>query len=926
MPIPLRINSLLRKFVTSKFLASTSRRRARFSRDNPAIECLENRTLLSGVTDVVAATTAVIADSASPVESVDSADYFVATTGSNANLGTAANPFASIEYALSRVTAGDTIIVQDGVYHETLSTDTAGTASARITLKAANPGAVTVTKSGRTFNISHPYYTVEGLIFDGQFGASDIIRVNSNADDLIFRNNEVRFGARDGIDMVAPQNVLIEDTRIHHLLYFVDGVRDDAHGIVTEGVQNLTIRNTEIYYVSGDGLQLQYDGWDNVLVVDSHFWNGQLTESYAGAPQGVYPGEDGIDTKQEGTVPRGHLTVRNSVFHGWRSDYISTPAALNLKHNVDVIVDGNTFYDNVVALRLRGPGSRPGAHVTVMNNVFHTNDVAVRYEDQIEQLRVLNNTFGLDNDRFFQSAGGAGSGSQVYNNLFAASTKPDEAGHISNRTADTEQFVDAPNHDYHLLPQSPAIDAGIVLTPVTTDKDGLSRPQGAAFDVGAYEFDGPANFAPRVIDDSDATGYSLVGNWVQYTGQGLNNNLDYAAKGSGTNTATWTFSDIPDGSYRVYATWTANRNRADNAPFTVYDGSTSLTTVSVNQKLAPVDLPNTAGADWHLLGTFEINNGSVAVRLSNAANGYVIADAIRLEQVGQAPPTDNSRVIDDSDPTGYNTTGEWVHYLGQGLYTSVDYAAAGNGTSTANWTFSDLVPGNYRVFATWTPLSNRATDAPYTVLDGTSVLQTLAVNQELAPADLLNTDGADWKDLGTFEINSGTLIVRLTNAANEYVIADAIRIERVTTAPPAPTSQVIDDSSLTGYSLAGNWVQFTGQGLHNNLDYAAKGTGTSTATWTFSDLQPGTYRVFATWTPLSNRATNAPYAILDDNTLLQTASVNQELAPTDLLNTDGADWKQLGTFTIGSGILRVRLSNAADEYVIADAIRIERVE
>jgi hypothetical protein len=53
------------------------------------------------------------------------------------------------------------------------------------------------------------------------------------------------------------------------------------------------------------------------------------------------------------------------------------------------------------------------------------------------------------------------------------------------------------------------------------------------------------------------------------------------------------------------------------------------------------------------------------------------------------------------------------------------------------------------------------------------------VNQEQAPNDL-NEVGAAWKHLGgPYRISGGQLIVRLFDDANEYVIADAIRIQRL---------------------------------------------------------------------------------------------------------------------------------------------------
>jgi hypothetical protein len=41
-------------------------------------------------------------------------------------------------------------------------------------------------------------------------------------------------------------------------------------------------------------------------------------------------------------------------------------------------------------------------------------------------------------------------------------------------------------HDFHLQMGSAAVDNGIA-TPAAVDIDGNPRPQGAAFDIGAYE-------------------------------------------------------------------------------------------------------------------------------------------------------------------------------------------------------------------------------------------------------------------------------------------------------------------------------------------------------------------------------------------------------------------------------------------------------
>src|SRR4051812_15203372 len=64
--------------------------------------------------------------------------YYVATNGSDANPGTAANPFHSIAYALTRLSPGDTLLVRGGTYAERVLNPTLhpATSSARVQVRA----------------------------------------------------------------------------------------------------------------------------------------------------------------------------------------------------------------------------------------------------------------------------------------------------------------------------------------------------------------------------------------------------------------------------------------------------------------------------------------------------------------------------------------------------------------------------------------------------------------------------------------------------------------------------------------------------------------------------------------------------------------------------------------------------------------------
>ncbi|MGB5159948.1 MAG: hypothetical protein WBQ27_02355, partial [Thermoanaerobaculia bacterium] len=143
-------------------------------------------------------------------------------------------------------------------------------------------------------------------------------------------------------------------------------------------------------------------------------------------------------------------------------------------------------------------------------------------------------------------------------------------------------------------------------------------------------------------------------------------------------------------------------------------------------------------------------------------------------------------IVDDGD-AGFTATSGWTTYVGAGAQGDFAYKGAGSGAETASWTFTGLAPGQYRVSATWQAYSNRVTDAPYTVLDGSSVMGTVLVNQRESPAGFLE-DGSWWQDLGgAYDVVTGSLTVELNDSAGpsgSYLVADAVRLERLGSLPP----------------------------------------------------------------------------------------------------------------------------------------------
>jgi hypothetical protein len=140
--------------------------------------------------------------------------------------------------------------------------------------------------------------------------------------------------------------------------------------------------------------------------------------------------------------------------------------------------------------------------------------------------------------------------------------------------------------------------------------------------------DPPAVGTETIVDNAAATGFSTSGTWTAssatsgYYGGNYLHDINSAGGKSATFTPTLSATDT----YEVFARWTADPNRATNAMYEiVHAGGTN--TVSVNQR--------NNGGIWYSLGVFTFNagtSGNVTLR-NTAANGYVIADAVRFLQV-----------------------------------------------------------------------------------------------------------------------------------------------------------------------------------------------------------------------------------------------------------------------------------------------------
>lgn len=405
----------------------------------------------------------------------------------------------------------------------------------------------------------------------------------------------------------------------------------------------------------------------------------------------------------------------------------------------------------------------------------------------------------------------------------------------------------------------------------------------------------------QVIDNSNK-GFNVAPNTVTGWPKGTAGYLGDArtnAAGTGTHTATWTFSGLKAGKYQVAVSFPADAAsiQAAAAPFTVYNGSASgkkLGTVLVNQAAAPDDFQD-RGASWEQLGVFTISGSTLSVRLTDrCAGGTVVADAVRIERIvspeiqvlDRAAQLLSGGTIALASTMGVPVT-KTLTVKNVGLddlvLTKIDPASMPAGFQLAsNFGATTLRPGASTTFAV------RLTAANMGLFGG----QIHFTNND--------ADGGDGVE-SPFVLNfSGNV------------------------------NKIIDNSDRAGgFSTTGSWSPYSSVGYKKNMEFARSvtGSGADVATWTFN-VTPGTYRVSATWKALGKWATDTPFNVYDGSTLLTTSPVvvNQRKAPADFID-QGVGWKNLGgLYTISGDTLVVTVSDSgATGYVVADAVRIEAV-
>ncbi|MDQ3208825.1 MAG: right-handed parallel beta-helix repeat-containing protein [Gemmatimonadota bacterium] len=351
--------------------------------------------------------------------------YYVAPAGSDTHPGSSGSPFRTLQKAAEVAGPGDTVVVRPGTY-------TGGSRMVSLS-RSGEPGNPITFLSERRW----------GAILDGR------------------DQSLVAWYFDAGVGHIRVEGFEIRDLREHGFDFYGGGVHDIT--IVRNHVHHVGRNCTD---TSNGRTGASIGAGASRVTFDGNVWHhiGRFA-----------PGEQGCTPKTEHYKNHDHgiyvenadrVTIKNNVFYGfgrgWPIHRYSSRDAktrgLSIVNNT--FVGQNTYREGQIIL------ASPTEGLKIENNVFHGPNRAALY---------------FENLRF---PGASVRHNMVYGGVIKVG-RPRGVTFSRNWERTDPRLRELP--DFRLRYDSPAIDAGLPLAEVTEDADGVRRPRGSGYDIGAYE-------------------------------------------------------------------------------------------------------------------------------------------------------------------------------------------------------------------------------------------------------------------------------------------------------------------------------------------------------------------------------------------------------------------------------------------------------
>lgn len=390
------------------------------------------------------------------------ADYWVKNGGSDAANGLSqAAAWATLVHAAGRVAPGDTVHVLDGTYRG-FYLETSGTPSAPITFRAEGAN-VRITQDNPV--------TPDGINLEG-------------ASWVVIDGFEVNDRTRAGIRVVLGSHVTVRNCRLGH---------NGRWGILTGFVDDFTAENNEAHHsVLEHGIYVSNSA-DRPIVRNNVVYSNRGNGLHFNGDASL--GGDGLI---ENALVEGNVIFDNGTGGG---------SGINMDGGVNGVIRNNLLYGNhasgISLYRIDG-GAGATNNLVINNTIVQASDGrwAINISDGSTGNTLRNNVLwsahpfrgvitidassraGFSSDRNSVMSRFSVDGGDSVISLAAWQAQGYDASSFVATPA--ENFV-APGSDFHLLPTSPAVDAGTSVNAPASDLDGAPRPAGGGVDLGAYE-------------------------------------------------------------------------------------------------------------------------------------------------------------------------------------------------------------------------------------------------------------------------------------------------------------------------------------------------------------------------------------------------------------------------------------------------------
>ena len=417
---------------------------------------------------------------------------------SNANPGAEALPWLTIQHAADTVAAGDTVFVKAGTYPEQVTVTRSGAPGQEIVFAAAPGHTVTVDGASLTLNEWEGLFQLTGASYvrvsgfhvtkTGPRPTNVGIQVDPG-DHVTIEGNHTSYTASSGILIWSGSDILLDGNEVEQPMTLGADSRNEC--ITVGRTTRFEVRNNHVH--------------DNP--------NGR---------------GEGICIKDGSTYGSAH--------HNWVHDVPNVGIYIDAwtEHTHDIDVYSNTVHDvagNGIVVASEQGGLLE--HIRVFNNVStHNRFVGINVSDcciashPMDDIQIVNNS--LYGNGLTDWGGGIGNanpqatGIRIRNNALAGNLSfeitfesVDPAGSTLDHNlidgwhgypgelcgtdcqVGDPLWVDPAAGDLHLQQASPAVDHGSAVAAPARDLDGVARPQGAGFDIGAFELKVTVPHRPR---------------------------------------------------------------------------------------------------------------------------------------------------------------------------------------------------------------------------------------------------------------------------------------------------------------------------------------------------------------------------------------------------------------------------------------------